>query len=49
MKKMIVLIVTAAFVVSAIGLAWAGGDKVRGDEGLGAVNQVGFNAQDNQN
>jgi len=29
--------------------AWAGGDKVRGEKGNGAVNQVDFNNQGKQN
>ncbi|MBN1688052.1 MAG: hypothetical protein JW893_03035 [Candidatus Omnitrophica bacterium] len=48
MKKLIALAFALIFLSTAVALAWAGGDKVRGEKGLGEVNQVGFNSQDNQ-
>ena len=41
-------IMLAILAVTAVP-AWAGGDKVRGEEGSGAVNQVDFNNQGKQN
>ncbi len=39
-KVALVLVVVVAIAVSMTSSALAGGDKVRGDNGLGAVNQV---------
>ena len=49
MKKLIVLFVFLAITASlAITPVFAGGGKVRGEVGQGAVNQEGSNSQGNQ-
>jgi hypothetical protein len=39
-KTLFVLLLAVALVISASSIAFAGGDKVRGDKGQGEVNQV---------
>ena len=39
-KTIFVLLLAVALVISASSVAFAGGDKVRGDKGQGEVNQV---------
>lgn len=48
MKKLIAVVFAVAFLCSAVTPAFAGGGKVRGDQGQGSVNQVDFNSQGNQ-
>ena len=49
MKKLIVLFVSLAITAClAITPVFAGGGKVRGEDGQGAVNQEDFNSQGNQ-
>jgi hypothetical protein len=46
MKKILGLVTVLMIVLSS--MAYAGGDKVRGDKGVGDTNQVGANSQGNQ-
>ncbi len=39
-NKIVVLVIVMIFLVSSISTAFAGGDKVRGENGQGLVNQV---------
>lgn len=39
-NKIVVLVIVVILLVSSISTAFAGGDKVRGENGLGSVNQV---------
>jgi len=49
MRKMVLIASIFFLFTVSITSAWAGGDKVRGEEGDGEVNQVNFNNQDKQN
>lgn len=49
MKRMFLGLAVLAFLAMFVTSAFAGGDKVRGEKGEGAVNQVNFDAQGNQN
>ncbi len=49
MKRIFLGVVVLVLSVIAVSSVWAGGDKVRGEEGQGAVNQVDFNNQGKQN
>ena len=39
-NKIFALMIVAVLLISSISTAFAGGDKVRGEEGQGSVNQV---------
>ncbi len=49
MKRVFAGFIMLAILAVAVAPAWAGGGKVRGEKGKGAVNQVNENAQGNQN
>ncbi|MBU9888378.1 MAG: hypothetical protein KTQ49_00730 [Candidatus Omnitrophica bacterium] len=49
MKRYIAAVFALLCFCSTIAPAWAGGDKVRGDLGQGAVNQVNSDKQGRQN
>ncbi len=49
MKRAVFIVAVLFLLAVSVTTVWAGGDKVRGDNGEGDVNQVSFDNQDNQN
>jgi len=49
MQKTLIGVLILAISVVYVSFAWAGGDKVRGENGEGEVNQVSFDNQGRQN